>query len=178
MLSLWLARGPRQLLRWGAAGVVAVSLLPNLSPSFWATRVATPRLFPSAVESYSLIAPGQTVLALPFGIEGESMYWQVEDGFRFRLAGGYLSISLPDRLSTVCPPGPRAAGWPAEHACERELCSFLRFTGTRVILLAIPAHRANGRTARPARRTPVQVGGLFVYELGPGGSGPRSACAR
>ena len=75
--------------------LVAVSLAPNLSGARWGTRVATPALFADSSLASRAIASGDTVLALPFGIAGDSMYWQVQDRFRFRLAGGYLSISLP-----------------------------------------------------------------------------------
>ena len=39
----------------------------------------------------SCIPPGETIAVFPFGWAGESMLWQAESGFRFKLAEGYMS---------------------------------------------------------------------------------------
>ncbi len=42
--------------------------------------------------------PDEIVLPLPVSGTGDSMLWQVVDGFRFRMAGGYLAFNPPPRF--------------------------------------------------------------------------------
>ena len=177
VVSCWLARGTRPLLRWAAFGIVAVSLAPNLSGARWGTRVATPALFADSSLASRAIASGDTVLALPFGIAGDSMYWQVQDRFRFRLAGGYLSISLPPDYRRYIHLITALEGGRVSATAHRELCSFIHFTGTRVILLADGAPGRWGELLDPLGVAPQRLGGLSVYRLRPDAS-PRGACVR
>ncbi len=41
------------------------------------------------------LAPGETVLMLPFGLFGEGMLWQAATDMYFRMAGGYVGPALP-----------------------------------------------------------------------------------
>ena len=38
----------------------------------------------------SCLGPDENVAVFPYGHAGDSMLWQAESGFGFRLAGGYL----------------------------------------------------------------------------------------
>jgi hypothetical protein len=174
--SCWLARGRRPALRWGAFLLIVISLAPNLTGMPWGTRVSTPRLFAAASRSASLIPSGATVLALPFGIAGDSMYWQVEDSFRFRLAGGYLSISLPSDYRPYIHLIRALEGGPVSAAAERQLCPFIRFTGTEVIVLSDGSPGRWSELLGPLRVRPRVIGGLSVYELIGRGDRLRGAC--
>ncbi len=178
LLSRWLARPSHPAARWGAFALIAVSLLPSIAGGRWRTPVARPGLFADAASSRRAIPEGGTVLALPFGIAGDSMYWQVEDSFRFRLAGGYLSISLPGAYRPYIHLIRAFEGGPLSASAERRLCSFIRFTGTRVILLregfAGPWHAL----LAPLGVRPRRLGGFAVYELAPAGASRPPACAR
>jgi hypothetical protein len=90
ILSLWLSDGAvRKNLRMiGACGVVLFTL-PNLSKVFWTTTLDTPAFF-STGEFKHYVAPGDSVLILPYGQDGNSNIWQATSGFYFRMAGGYL----------------------------------------------------------------------------------------
>ncbi len=176
--ACWLARDSRALLRWGAFLIVAVSLTPNLTGVRWGTRVNTPALLADRSASARVIGAGETVLALPFGIAGESMYWQVEDSFRFRLAGGYLSISLPADYRPYIHLITALEGGRVSATARRQLCAFIRFTGTRVIVLAENAPGHWGELLDPLGVPALHLGGLDVYELDSGANGRPWACAR
>ena len=111
------------------------------------------------------------------GIAGDSMYWQVQDRFRFRLAGGYLSISLPPDYRRYIHLITALEGGRVSATAHRELCSFIHFTGTRVILLADGAPGRWGELLDPLGVAPQRLGGLSVYRLRPDAS-PRGACVR
>jgi hypothetical protein len=176
-VSCWLARDSRSLLRWAAFLIVAASLAPNLTGVRWGTRVGAPALLADSSAAARVIGSGDTVLALPFGIAGNSMYWQVQDGFRFRLAGGYLSISLPSDYRRYIHLITALEGGRVSATAHRELCSFIRFTQTRVILLADGAPGRWGELLDPLGVAAKQLGGFTVYELQPGARTP-GACAR
>ncbi|HWB21514.1 MAG TPA: hypothetical protein VG652_01350 [Gaiellaceae bacterium] len=45
--------------------------------------------------SYKCIPPNETLAIFPYGFWGDSMLWQAETGFRFRMAEGYLRYTPP-----------------------------------------------------------------------------------
>ena len=53
-----------------------------------------PRLLPTTAYRHYL-ARGESVLAIPFGFEGNSMLWQADTDFYFAMPGGYLSSVVP-----------------------------------------------------------------------------------
>ena len=83
--------------RWIAFGLMALTLLPSLDGSLWATRLDRPALF-EGDRWRALIQPGENVLTVPFSYDGQAMLWQEESGFGFRLTGGYVSATLPGEL--------------------------------------------------------------------------------
>ncbi len=80
--------------RWLAAALIALSLLPSLDASFWATALATPEFF-SAGLYRQYLQPDETVVILPYGFEGDGMLWQALSAFHFRMAGGYTGFAPP-----------------------------------------------------------------------------------
>jgi hypothetical protein len=176
--AYWLAGGrpSNRVARWGLFGLVVVSLAPNAIGVPWATRVDAPRLLRSpALAGY--VPRGSTVLALPFGISGNSMFWQVQSDFRFRLAGGYVSVSVPSRYRPAIHLIHALEGNAFNGDRTALLCGFLRLTGSSVILLREGTSGSWGRLLDPLAIRPARVGGFDVYPLGealrPGG-----ACAR
>ena len=87
--ALWLGSGvtPRWV-RVAAALAVVASMLPNLSASFWTSPIDVPPFFSDALYA-KYLSPGETVVVLPYGINGNSMLWQLQSGWYFRMAGGY-----------------------------------------------------------------------------------------
>jgi hypothetical protein len=89
MTALWM--NEVQLPRWqsaAAAAIIVLSMLPNLSARFWTSALDVPAFFRGS--SYTkYLAGGETIVALPYGYTGNSMAWQLESGWYFRMAGGY-----------------------------------------------------------------------------------------
>src|SRR6185437_4833125 len=88
LCAMWMATRPigasdRVALRWFAGALIALSLLPSLDASFWATRLATPEFF-SAGLYRQYLKPDETVVILPYGFEGDAMLWQALGAFDFR----------------------------------------------------------------------------------------------
>jgi hypothetical protein len=90
--------GPRERsrvwFRWVAGALIALSLLPSLNASFWATPLATPEFFSTGLYR-KYLQPGETAVVLPYGFEGDGMLWQALCGFYFQMAGGYTGFAPP-----------------------------------------------------------------------------------
>jgi hypothetical protein len=169
-VSCWLGRPSHARARWATFAVVVVSLAPNLTGVPWGTRVEAPRLL-SAPALARYVPADSTVLALPFGIAGDSMFWQVQADFRFRLAGGYVSVSVPAAYQRYIHLIRALAGGPIEDGAARQLCGFLHMTGSSAILLREGAPGLWVRLLRTLRVRPRRVGGFSIYVLGaPGGA--------
>jgi hypothetical protein len=89
MTAIWFATTrARVAVKYFAAIAIIVSLLPNLSATFWVTPDPLPRFF--ADRTYQRrIAPNEIILALPFSQKGYSMLWQSSTDMYFRMAGGW-----------------------------------------------------------------------------------------
>src|ERR1700730_9271614 len=76
--ALWLSdqRWSRTL-RIGLGAVTIASLLPNLCAAFWVTPADQVAFFSTGVYRQYL-TKNETVLILPCGMRGESMYWQAQ----------------------------------------------------------------------------------------------------
>jgi len=86
--ALWLSdQRCSRTLRIGLAAVTIASLLPNLRAAFWVTPADRVPFFTTGVYRQYL-AKNETVLILPYGIRGESMYWQAQTHMYFRMAQG------------------------------------------------------------------------------------------
>ncbi len=95
MVSMWFsASSARPTTKWIAAAVILVSLAPNLHASFWVSRLDIPAFFTDRAYATEL-QPREIILPLPWGQKGNSMYWQVQSGMYFRMAGGYTGEFAP-----------------------------------------------------------------------------------
>jgi hypothetical protein len=99
LCAMWMSARPRgasdhAATRWLAGALIALSLLPSLDASFWATTLATPEFF-SAGLYRQYLQPDETVVVLPYGFEGDGMLWQALSAFHFRMAGGYTGFAPP-----------------------------------------------------------------------------------
>lgn len=176
-LSCWLARPSRTPLRWAAFALVAVSLTPNLVSVPWGTRLDAPPLLADHSQLARYVPVGSTALALPFGIAGDSMLWQVEADFRIRLAGGYVSLSVPSAYHRYIHVIRALEGGPFSKRTADELCAFIRFTGASVILLRDGAPGGWPELLGSLGVRAQRAGGFSIYELTPSAStGGRRAC--
>ncbi len=92
--ALWLSDVHwSRTLKIGLAALAIVSFMPNLSAAFWVSPVNRIPFFASGLYRRYL-SKDETVLILPYGLRGESMYWQAQTNMYFRMAQG----GLPDLL--------------------------------------------------------------------------------
>jgi hypothetical protein len=84
-------RGAR--LRWAVAGVGVLALVPTFNGPYWNGPAAASPLFDGgAYKRY--IRPDEIVLAFPL-LSGDSMQWQADSDYYFRMAAGYISGEVP-----------------------------------------------------------------------------------
>ena len=89
--AIWLSRDSVSLATKSfAAAMIVIFMLPNPSPAFWSSPAAAPAFFRSG-DYRTRIAPGEVILALPYGWRGSSMLWQAEADYSFRMAGGWTT---------------------------------------------------------------------------------------
>jgi len=88
----------RPWLAWVAAIAGVVAALPNPTTTYWHSR---PAKVPLVVASAGRYLPSTgSVLMVPVGQFGSSMYWQAESNFAFHLANGRVALVLPAEYDT------------------------------------------------------------------------------
>jgi len=93
MAAMWFATSAaRPLTKCAAAAVILVSIAPNPHASFWVSSLDIPAFFTDGSYAKEL-SPGEIILPLPWAQKGNSMYWQLNSGMYFRMAGGWTGIS-------------------------------------------------------------------------------------
>lgn len=165
--ALWL--GDSAVPRWvrvAAALAVIASIAPNLSASFWTSALDVPSFFSDGLYA-KYLSPGETVVVLPYGITGNSMAWQLQSGWYFKMAGGYAGN-----------PPVEFRQWPIVRAFYRVGTDALPDAGDQLKAF-LAAHRATSvlvddREAaiwRPLMATlntaPVEAGAMTLYRAAP-----------
>jgi hypothetical protein len=91
IVSIWFSSTTARAGSKGLLGAAIVLLgMPNLAAGYWIRPIDLPPFFSSTAYRHYL-APGEVVLALPFGWQSDSMLWQASSDMYFNLAGGYVS---------------------------------------------------------------------------------------
>jgi hypothetical protein len=170
-VAAWLAERPARslpgLARWLLFGVGAVMIFPNIGIGLWGGAPANPAFFRGGTYRNYLTA-GETVLALPFGAAGNSMLWQAETGFYFRMPEGYLGQVAPAQFQSRGAGGQLGA---TEEGNPARLAAFLRFYHVSDIVAEARAPAAS-RYAVELERLGlygVPVDGVLLYHIPSGG---------
>jgi hypothetical protein len=158
IVALWLrsARGPLAV----ALPLLAVlALVPRVDLPVWST---TPQRLPFFVDGLyrDCLGPDENVIAVPYGGQGESMLWQAESGFAFRLAGGYIRPLPPP--SFLRDPAVREITYEGDAPRAADLRRLVRDKHvTRIVVTAAaaPGWRGALRSFGP----PTRTGGVLVY---------------
>ena len=119
MVAMWAASSAPLWLRRTLPALAVLALVPALGSGHWKTTPPQPALFDTA--RYRGCLQGQTLLVIPYNDNGNSLLWQAESDFRFKLAEGYVTPRFPPlvrELSDLQLPGARAEAAP-EPACLR-----------------------------------------------------------
>jgi len=92
MVAMWFAASAaRPLTKCVAAIVILASIAPNPSAAFWVSSLDIPAFFADRTYANEL-EPREIILPLPWGQQGNSMYWQANSDMYFRMAGGYTGV--------------------------------------------------------------------------------------
>ncbi len=171
IVALWAASERRRWLAIGLPALAVLALAPRLGAGHWKETPVRPRFFADGYRQ--CLVKGDTVFALPFGSNGDSMLWQAESGFRFRLAGGYVSPLRPDRYEqNALFPALFLGQIPANG--PDDTLGFVRSLGTSVIVVQERGDPGWARFFSTAIR-PDRVGGVVAFPLEPGPEGS-AAC--
>jgi hypothetical protein len=163
--ALWLADPEVSQRARTAAGILLVAAsLPNLDASTWTAPTNIPAFF-AAGGLPQYLRPGETVVALPYGIGGESMLWQAAAGMSFRMAGGYTGIT-PREFEQ----------WPVVRAfmtgtyipfITEQLAAFMGTHGADVVLVDDANRAFWAPVLAPFDPAPMEAGGVWLYRLNP-----------
>ncbi len=167
--------------RWFAADTVtrgaklaglaalAIFLAPNPSASFWVAPLDLPAFFTGG-RYRQYLAPGETVVILPYGAGGPSMLWQAESAMYFRMAGGWTSI-MPREFER----------WPAVNAMlyrsyipgfTDQLMAFLAHHDATAVIVADRERPLWDPLMAPLGLKPIVTGGVEIYRFTPADLAP------
>lgn len=163
--ALWLAQGGRfPRARYVLALAAAVALVPVSSSDFWTRSVPNPPFF-SSDASDAALRPADTVLVLPFGEYGWSMYWQAESEMRYRMVGGYVG-NLPPRERRWALFLRRLTTGALPRDASRAFDAFLRGHETTAVVVAPGTRRALRQLVKALPARPIREGDVTLYRLG------------
>ena len=170
IVALWTASARRGVLQWLLPVLAIVAVLPRTAAGTWETRYTIPPFFSDS--SYrSCLAPGERILPLPPSSDGDADLWQVESGFRFAMAGGYVAAGPPAPFVSSDAVAWVGAGNPVTPARVQLLVRFINEKAvTAVVVDKRLARRWTG--ALDLIATPHDVGGVLLYRVG----GPGPSC--
>ncbi len=164
MVSLWAAARARGLLRWLLPALAVLTIAPYPAAKTWATAFAVPPLFTDS--SYrACLQPGENILPLPVNYNGNADLWQVASGFRFTMAGGYVSLNPPPSFLAPAAVAKVAGGFavPADQA--QDLRAYIR--AKHVTSVVVDKSQTRYWAAALDRiAAPHDVGGVLLYHLG------------
>jgi hypothetical protein len=163
MAALWTAARPPGVVRWLVPGLAILALLPNPDAGVWASRYAVPAFFTDSAYR-GCLAPGGIVLPLPVSAQSESMLWQAESGYRFRMAGGNIAPRPPQVFLAPRGIAHIAEGGALPPSRWRDIATYIRVEHVTSILVDPRlASRWAGALAHLA--PPKRLGGVDVYRL-------------
>lgn len=173
-VALELAREGRRRPWFGWAVAVAgiVAVLPDPTAGFWHSR---PEPVPAVVvDARHRLPTGGSILMVPVGQFGYSMYWQAATDFAFPLANGRVALVLPpqyadekaslDMANNVGPPR------------EARLQEFLAVHRVSAVVVQPALRRRWDPALRRLGLHPRDVGGAAVYEVCGTSAGSGRSC--
>jgi hypothetical protein len=108
---------------------------------------------------------------IPYADRGNSMLWQAQTGFAFRMAEGYVSVVPPPEFSRWSILKTLYTG-ELVPAAETELRAFLRDKGVDDVVVVKGLSGPWPKLFAPFDGSPEDVGGVLLYRVSSvGGSG-------
>ena len=164
VVALWISSRPAgSRLRLVLPSLAVLAVVPNLAWRGWACGADVPMLFRTEAVRHC-IPQNANVIVFPSGPRGDSMIWQAESGFWFRIAGGYITPSIP---ASFLHPAEITHLTTNDHPSEitvaavRELA---RIKGVSAVVLDSDDAAVWAPILRPLGK-PQAVGGTLIYRL-------------
>jgi hypothetical protein len=151
--------------KWVVAILLVTFSLPNLDPRYWISKSDTPDFFSSGVYR-KYLSPGENVIVTPYSQHGNSMLWQAQSDFYFRMAGGWTG-PLPEDYKQW-PLVDALTGWTYLPDPRMQLMSFLASHQVGAIIVD-----NRGREGLYFSRwllsavAPIDIGGVTLYKVPP-----------
>jgi hypothetical protein len=160
IVALMLARGPRPA-AWALGLLAVVAIVPWVGSAYWKAPVYTPAFFTTG-EYRKHLSSQDSVMPIP--IIGDSMRWQAEEDFPFKLVGGGVG-AFPREYTRYPAFGMLISGQAGPNA-NAELRRFVDAKG----VTAVVAEKA---VLGPERKRmldslgvrPLDTGGVLLYRL-------------
>ena len=156
-VALWVA-GSRGLPRALLPALAVASVAPAAWHAYWKS---IPERWPFFTQAQyaTCFARGETIAVFPYGFWGNSMLWQAESGFYFRLAEGYLRPKPPP--SYLADPAVLELTYTTGHPSMRELLAFVRDKKVdRIVSVIVYAYPNSNQMHRFGALQ--ALGGVFV----------------
>jgi hypothetical protein len=161
LVARWLAdeRTPRWL-RLALAALAVASVVPHPQVS-WRTKPNRPAFFADS-RFEDALAAGDNVIVIPYGPNGDSMLWQAEGGFEFRMAGGYVRPNPPRSFARI--PAVRALNDDVPRpGGAADLRAFAHAKGVTAIVVA--RHGGRWRPVLAPLGPPQALDDVLLYRL-------------
>jgi hypothetical protein len=176
IVAIWAATpATRKWIRTLMAVLAVLTVAPNLAWAGWATTPLVPTLFTSGLYR-NCLGHHENVLALPFGPGGDSMLWQADTGFWFRMAGGYVSPTAPPQFTEPHSVQQIAANDHPPKVTTQAVREFARLKQVTAILVDT-RNASTWRQVLAPIAHPENVGGVLIYRLTPRTQPPTRSCA-
>ena len=164
MVSLWTASRGHRSLRLVLPALAILAIAPYPAARIWEHRFAVPPLFTDSAYR-ACLGPGENILPLPVNYNGYADLWQVESGFRFTMAGGYVAASPPQSFLTPKATANIARGLPVPADQAQALRTYIH--AKHVTSVAVDESQTRyWASALDRIATPHEVGGVLLYHLG------------
>jgi hypothetical protein len=168
--ALWLAQGARgKPIRWLIAFIGVAALFPNVGAGWWASQPENPTFF-QTTEYRNYLTRGESVLAIPFAFDGDSMLWQAETSFYFTMPGGYISSVVPTAaggaaVTDLVAGSSLGSRMPA--TITPTIRAFLRQHHIHHIVIQPGYQRAWTAVLSQIAPPPRRIGGILLYTVKP-----------
>jgi hypothetical protein len=139
--------------------LAVLALVPRLDIPVWSTTPQSPAFFADG-DYRKCLSPSDNVFVVPFGRWGDSMMWQVDSDYSFRMAGGYIRPIPPP--SYLRYPAIWNLHFKDEVPAPSDLRVFMRDKGVDKVLVADSEEPA-WRATLAWFGKPTEVGGMYVY---------------
>jgi hypothetical protein len=159
--ALWIRDVQRRATRVLLPLLAVAALVPAFWQSAWHWHPYRPPFVTTA--AYRRVIPrGATVLILPYPIYADSMLWQAESGFRYRLADGALNPLVPPHVADNPFTGYLLSNDQPPNA--QSVIDYAKAHGASIVVVEYVSADPYWTVLNPVFHSPLDDG-VFVYRL-------------